>query len=88
MVLKDKKTLYRLLNEYMSGLLELDEENIKRRKDRKENGRRVENYEISGVKAQFNHARERAEEVARFWVTIEARKSQYPQLNSLWEAIK
>lgn len=32
---EDKKTLYRLLNEYMIDLLKLDEENIKRRKDRK-----------------------------------------------------
>ena len=31
---------------------------------------------------------ERAEEVARFWVTIEARKSQYPQLNSLFAGLK
>lgn len=54
---EDKKTLYRLLNEYMSDLLELDKENIKRRKDRKENGWQVENYPISGVKSQFNHAR-------------------------------
>lgn len=30
---------------------------IKRRKDREENGWRVENYPLSGVKAQFNHAR-------------------------------
>ena len=29
-----------------------------------------------------------AEEVARFWVTIEARKSQYPQLNSLFAELK
>ena len=54
---EDKKTLYRLLNEYMSDLLELDDENIKRRKDRKENGWQLKNYPISGVKAQFNHAR-------------------------------
>lgn len=57
MKLEDKKTLYRLLSEYMVDLLKLDEENIKRRKDRKENGWKVENYPISGVKAQFNHAR-------------------------------
>lgn len=57
MKLEDKKALYRLLNEYMSDLLELDKENIKRRKDRKEHGWRVENNPISGVKAQFNHAR-------------------------------
>ena len=31
---------------------------------------------------------ERAEEVARFWVTIEAKKSQYPQLNSLFAELK
>lgn len=31
---------------------------------------------------------EQAEEVARFWVTIEARKSQYPQLNSLFAELK
>ena len=57
MKIEDKKALYRLLNEYMSDLLELDKENIKRRKDRKEHGWQVENYPISGVKAQFNHAR-------------------------------
>lgn len=54
---EDKKTLYRLLNEYMIDLLKLDEENIKRRKDRKNNGWQAGNYPISGVKAQFNHAR-------------------------------
>ena len=31
---------------------------------------------------------EQAEEVARFWVTIEARKSQYPQLNQLFAELK
>lgn len=31
---------------------------------------------------------EQAEETARFWVTIEARKSQYPQLNSLFAELK
>ena len=31
---------------------------------------------------------EQAEEVARFWITIEARKSQYPQLNSLFAELK
>lgn len=57
MRIEDKKTLYLLLNEYMNDLLKLNEENIKRRKDREENGWRVENYHLSGVKAQFNHAR-------------------------------
>ena len=32
MKIEDKKALYRLLNEYMSDLLELDKENIKRKK--------------------------------------------------------
>lgn len=31
---------------------------------------------------------EQTEEVARFWITIEARKSQYPQLNSLFAELK
>ena len=31
---------------------------------------------------------EQAEEVARFWVTIEARKSQYPLLNNLFAELK
>lgn len=57
MRIEDKKTLYLLLNEYMNDLLKLNEENIKRRKDREENGWRLENYPLSGVKAQFNHAR-------------------------------
>lgn len=57
MKLEDKKALYRLLSEYMSDLLELDKENIKRRKDRKEHEWQIENNPISGVKAQFNHAR-------------------------------
>lgn len=57
MILEDKKTLYRLLNEYMNYLMELDDKNIKNEKERKENGWKIENYPISGVKAQFNHAR-------------------------------
>lgn len=57
MKIEDKKVLYRLLNEYMNDLLKLDEENIKRKKDRKEHGWCVDNNPISGVKAQFNHAR-------------------------------
>ncbi len=32
MKIEDKKALYRLLSEYMSDLLELDKENIKRKK--------------------------------------------------------
>ena len=57
MVLKDKKTLYRLLNEYMIDLLELDDKNIENEKDRNKRGCLIENEPISGVKAQFNHAR-------------------------------
>ena len=57
MNLSEKKTLCKLLNEYMNDLLKLDEENIKRIKDWKENGWQAGNYLISGVKAQFNHAR-------------------------------
>lgn len=57
MVLKDKKTLYRLLNEYMNYLMELDDENIENEKDRNKRGWMIENEPISGVKAQFNHAR-------------------------------
>lgn len=41
----------------MSDLLKLNEENIKRRKDRKKNGWLIGNEPISGIKAQFNHAR-------------------------------
>ena len=57
MVLKDKKTLYRLLNEYMNYLMELDDKNIENEKDRNKRGWMIENETIYGVKAQFNHAR-------------------------------
>ena len=57
MILKDKKTLYRLLNEYMNYLMELDDKNIENEKDRNKRGWMIENEPISGVKAQFNHAR-------------------------------
>lgn len=57
MNLSEKKTLYKLLNEYMADLLNLDEENFRRRKDREDHGWNLNNCRIMGVKAQFNHAR-------------------------------
>lgn len=57
MKIEDKKTLYLLLNEYMGDLLDQDDENVQRQKDRKKNGWKLSNYPITGVKAQFNHAR-------------------------------
>lgn len=57
MNLSEKKTLYLLLNEYMSDLLDQDNENVKRQEDRKKNGWKLSNCSITGVKAQFNHAR-------------------------------
>ena len=54
---EDKKTLYLLLNEYMNYLMELDDKNIENEKDRNKRGWMIENEPISGVKAQFNHAR-------------------------------
>ena len=57
MKIEDKKTLYLLLNEYMGDLLNQDDENVQRQKDREKNGWKLNNCQITGVKAQFNHAR-------------------------------
>lgn len=57
MNLSEKKTLYKLLNEYIADLLNLNEENVRRRKYREKHGWNFNNYPIEGVKAQFNHAR-------------------------------
>lgn len=57
MYLSEKKTLYRLLNEYMEDLLKQDDENVRRDKDRNEHGWNLNNCRITGIKSQFNHAR-------------------------------
>ena len=57
MTSNEKIELYRLLQKYMTDLLDDDHENNKNYESRKRNGWQSDNQPISGVKAQFNHAR-------------------------------